>query len=300
MTILPEYNYSAMNNLMLDLLRFCEASLIKEKNEIKQSKEELQKNIDSIKASGQPVSDKLIEAQKAKRTTIVSLNHDIKYVENLINGVSAIISSTTDDKSKNVQINNYVRGFFVNYNNLKSTSGIVDIKKGESQFNEIIAKTKVYGKYQTKIDEINKQLQNIIGKRNINVNNKESMLEKDLKYRVGRLKNKQLSMSNQQKMIMIYRQSAISKRNAKVAKMDAKVKTAMVKGHTFREKFYKKRLEKLKKKDIKVKSARSILFKERFIAFVTERKYDEKGNFETRTWDQRRLDALEKKSKRKL
>lgn len=302
MTILPEYNYSAMNNLMLRVLNFCKESLKKEQEELKKSKIDLDNNINKIISQGKKVSDKLTEGSKAKEFKITSLNYDINYIENIISGVNSIITDPSlDDKSKNKQINNFVRAFFVNYNNLKTTNSIVDIKKGESQFNEIMSKTKIYGKYQAQIDELEKQIQTIIGKRNINVNNKESMLEKDLKYRVGRLKNKQLSMSNQQKIIMIYRQNAISKRNAKVAKMDAKVQTATTKGHNVREKFYKWRLERLKKKDVKVKSARSILFKERFIDFVTKvSRYDEHGNIDNRTWDQRRLDKIEKKSKRKL
>ena len=296
-----EPNYSAMNNLMLSILGFCKASLIKEQEEVKQSKEELEKNIDKIQKTGEEVSDKLIEGFNAKESIMTSLQDDIDYVQSLMDSVKSIIDDTTiDDKVKNASIKNKTREFFIQYNNSITTNSVVDIKKGESHFKDVISKTKIYGKHQAQIDEMEAQIQEIIGERNIKGIKKESLVEKDLKKRVSQLRKKQTTMSNQQKIVMIHRQSAISKRNAKVAKTEQKLNTAIDKGHNLRQKYYESRLESLKKKKVRVKSARSILFKEKFIAFITKRKYNEHGNFERRSWDKRRLDALEKKSKRKL
>ncbi len=284
-----EPNYSAMNDSILDIISFCKQTLENEKADTEKRKEELKTIAKDLISKGLSV-DSSLEAQIiAVENMIKTLSFDISTVTNLYDKIYSITQdSSMTPEEQNSEIQKEVKPFFETYGNDYTTDGDVEIKRGKSQFKNIMSHTKRYGKLQSKIDKLDESAAKLMVKRTVNNKDKITIREKIIASRIKRLKTKQTSINNKQRIIMFNRNERIQNRNAEVSVAKGRMDVAKAK----KKDIMKKRLESLQDKDIKVGSSNLLLFKAGFKKKII--------NDEFKNWEEKALNDMKKNSKRKL
>ena len=254
---------------------------------------------------------------------------------NLIDSINRDIANLNSKPSKSYeeQLEDtilIVKPLFTNYeNNYGGQDVTVKEYGGESMFKYIMKSTDTYAKLGSKVDKLEQSL-NAVNSNRASKNkviydtHQHSKLlirtpNQVLPYRLREMRQKQISVQNEQKIVMIRRQQIIDKKNKKLSKLEAKSKQLRVEANrkTARNVVTKKiesvnsvrkrfkafrtdvRIGLLRKKPIFLANHHLILLKEEFKDSLLRKSTDKNGNIDYRPWQERALERIEKKDEKK-
>ena len=252
----------------------------------------------------------------------------IQSINDEITNINLKQEKTTEEQLESVIL--IVKPLFKTYEN---TYGGEDVKVkehgGESMFKYIMKSTDTYAKLGSKVDAMEQNLNAINGNRKSNAKviydtQQHSKLlirsrNQTLPYRLREMKQKQISVMNEQKIVMLRRQQIIDKKNRKMSKLEAKVeqlntettrRTAsnpvtkkLESANNMRKKFKAWRtgvqINLLKKKSIILSNSHLILLKEELKDSLLRKSTDKNGNIDYRPWQERALERMEEKEAKK-
>lgn len=219
------------------------------------------------------------------------------------------------------------------FNKYENTYGgeNVEVKEygGESMFKFIMKSTDTYAKLGIKVDKLEQSLQAVNSDRQsknkvkYDTNQHSKLLirsrNQTLPYRLRDMNKKQVSIKNEQKIVMLRREQLIEKKNRKLSKLEAKSEqlkeeanrringnavTKKIRAvNSFRKKFKAwrtdVRINVLKKKPILLANSNLILLKEELKDSIFRKSVDSNGNIDYRPWQERALERIEEKEEKK-
>ncbi|MBQ9013780.1 MAG: hypothetical protein IJ094_09585, partial [Bacilli bacterium] len=223
-----------------------------------------------------------------------------------------------------------VKPLFNKYEN-KFDGENVELKEhgGESLFKHIMKTTDTYAKLGSKVDKIEQKLNAV----NSNRESKGKIKYDDdysskliirtpnqvLPNKLREMKRKQVSVMNEQKIVMLKREQIIDKRNRNMSKLEAKVEqlntettrrtasnavTKKIESANILRKKFKAwrtgvRINLLKKTPIFLANSNVILIKEEIKDSLFRKSTDKYGNMDYRPWQERALERMEEKNEMK-
>lgn len=289
-----------MTKVFNDILDFTKEALNKQDNLLNKEVNSLQNMVNRYVANGEVVPKTIQNSLNQKKNQIQKIQNSIISVESIIEEIKneKISANTTSEKIKNIQ--GQMKNFFGVYKYKDQTlENEVDLQKGESQFERIIKDTDTYAKLSGKIDALNEKASLISLKMAAKGKEMSNSKQVNFDYKVKLLRNKQIRISSAQKIIMLKRQQYINKRNKKISKLEAKKTYFEAKSDVGKTEEYERKINNLRTKKIRGYGAKTILLKQAFIGLF-HKKYDKDGNIDYRSWQERRLAALEKKAGKSL
>ena len=295
-----EKRLEEMTKVFNDILDFTKEALNKQDNLLNKEVNSLQNMVNRYVANGEVVPKTIQNSLNQKKNQIQKIQNSIISVESIIEEIKneKISANTTSEKIKNIQ--GQMKNFFGVYKYKDQTlENEVDLQKGESQFERIIKDTDTYAKLSGKIDALNEKASLISLKMAAKGKEMSNSKQVNFDYKVKLLRNKQIRISSAQKIIMLKRQQYINKRNKKISKLEAKKTYFEAKSDVGKTEEYERKINNLRTKKIRGYGAKTILLKQAFIGLF-HKKYDKDGNIDYRSWQERRLAALEKKAGKSL
>lgn len=232
---------------------------------------------------------------------------DITEIDNKIASILAKPEKTSEEQLQDTIL--LVKPLFTKYKNkYGGTVREVDVKNGGTLFDHIMETTNTYAQMGDQIREMENTLAEINatnmskGKPIYDTHQKlkgEMTYYQELPYRLEAMRKKQSLVETQQKIVMLKRQEVIDKRNHKLSAMEAKSSQLRSSGEDKKADRLDKRIEKLSKKKIRLKSAENILFIEKMKVSWTHKATNEKGQIDSRTWEEEALDNIQSNSRGK-
>ena len=297
-----EQLYKGKIEALVSAIFFTNSAVTKQIDILNEDINNLGQSIADIKSKGAKVPEEVMAQYKTKKKILEKTENDADEIEDLINNINAIRSNTSlSEEIKFERLNQIISPFFKEYENeYDSSFESVAIKNGESQFKKIIKTTSTYAKLSKKIDKL-EQKAAVLSAKNISKGSKKLYRRQERTfYKIRDLKNKQVAVKSKQKIIMLKRQEMINKKNVKISKLEARAELYNKWGKSYLAAPLEAKIDQLKTKKVKVKAPGLLLLKERVIDFIKKKTFDENGNYDYRSWEERRATELEKKSGRKL
>lgn len=294
--------YQGKVEALVSAIIFANAAVTKQIGILNEDINRLGQSITNINSTGAKVPEEIIAQYKTKKKMLEKTQNDADLIEDLLEEINKIRSNASlseEDKFEN--LNGLISPFFKEYENEYDNSfESVKINKGESQFKKIIKTTDTYVKLSKKIDKLEKKAA-ILSAKGISKGSKRIYRKQEnIYYKIRDLKKKQIAVKSKQKIIMLKRQEMINKKNLKISKLEARAELYRSRGKAYLASPLEAKIDELKSKEVRVKAPGLLLLKERIIDHIKKKTFDEKGNFDYRSWEERRTEELEKKSGRKL
>lgn len=295
------------------------ASLVEyAKGRINAERQLLTDRINMILSIPTALTPSMQEQLHAHQRKLNKLDNDLATITGLTNRINAIRTNVTiSAKDKDARVKTEFYKFLSNYSNVyEGKRHTYVVKKGKSQFAAIMESLEEYKNIQGKIDKVDKLVNQMAAKRLMKGNTvvgTNEQLHRDVGMKL--LRQKQMTEIYKQKIVMLERQRIIDKRNKKASKLEAAKDQSLInqaqhqaQGHTIRAALSGMRhtitdfrLQRLKKKKFKQKSATMILLKQEAIGRLSKlKKYNEIGNIDERSWAEKRVEALENKTGKRL
>ena len=293
---------------LVDVVNFTQNMIEKELNQLDGTIKELEDAKNTVVSMGAKVPDSIMVEHEKKKRQYQKLINDKLSVERMQTQIARIQGNTAlSDEQKQSAIESILNPFFAKYSN--SYGGMtetVDVRKGKSQFEQIMEGTETRIKLGEKIEELEKKsailtAKNIAkGPKKPSKNPYELTKEDKLKYKIRDTRNEQKNEAAKQDLVMASRQDTIDKRNEKISKLEAQAKVADANGNTKKADRKRERIASLKTKKVKTSSGSVMMMKQHFVDFFTKTTYGADGNYDSRGWAERRIDAMDEKKGRGL
>ena len=291
----------------IDVMKFtCDAvsrEIVRLREKLK-NYNDIKAGYDDLRLKGLSVEEKLYDKVKVDisetEKKIEKIEKDklkIDIINTRLNDIRRLIP---DPKRQDVESEKLLKPFFTTYKNeYDGTTVSFGVSGGESQFKKIMKQTEVYEKFGKEVDLLNAKLIKYQSTRR--ANNKPTNAEEiGIKNNIKRYKRKQAKAIGKQEVVMLRREAIIRKRNKKISRLEAKRDLEISKGRTAISDKLEEKITNLKSKKIRQMPANVILFTQYMSDFARRRHYDKKGNVDKRQWTDRRIEALQEKSRKTL
>ncbi len=270
-------------------------------------------------------------ASRLNRYVALNPSDRTSLIDSINNEITALNSKTAKTYEEQLQDTILiVKPLFKNYeNNYGGQDVTVKEYGGESMFKYIMKSTDTYAKLGLKVDKLEQSLNAVNSNRlskdkPIYDTHQHSKLlirtpNQTLPYRLREMKQKQISIKNEQKIVMLRREQIIENKNRKISKLEARseqlreeanrrtarnvVTKKFESANIIRKKFNAwvtdVRINFLKKKPIFLANRHLILLKEEFKDSILRKSTDKNGNIDYRPWQERALERMEEKNEKK-